>query len=85
MMAIGLEVVAANIAAFLQNIAPIISIILITLGGITYGIAQTQPGETRGKWQSAALSMIIGGIIVMVITGSAYLIQATAAGTLQPV
>jgi hypothetical protein len=84
-MAIGLEVVATNIAAFLQNIAPIISIILITLGGITYGIAQTQPGETRGKWQTAAIGMIIGGVIVMMITGAAYLIQSTSAGMLQPV
>lgn len=84
-MAIGLERVAAEIAAFLQNIAPIISIILITLGGITYGIAQTQPGEIRGRWQTAAISMIIGGAIVMLITGGAYIIQTTAAGALQPV
>ena len=47
-MAIGLEVVANNILGFLQNIAPVISLILIILGGIVYGIAQTQPPDPYG-------------------------------------
>ena len=84
-MAIGLEVVASNIAQFLSNIAPIISLILIILGGITYGLAQAQPAEMRGKWQTAAISMVIGGVIIAVITGAADLIQETSSKALQPV
>jgi hypothetical protein len=84
-MAIGLEVVASNIASFLSNIAPIISLILIILGGITYGLAQAQPAEMRGKWQTAAISMVIGGVIIAVITGAADLIQETSSKALQPV
>jgi|GEM_PF-529536 len=84
-MAIGLEVVATNIAAFLQNIAPIISLIMIVLGGITYGLAQTQPSEMRGKWQTAAVSMVIGGIIIAAISGAAELIQSTSSQALTPV
>ena len=84
-MAIGAEVVAAGIAGFLTTIAPIISIILLILGGITYGVAQTQPAEIRGKWQTAAISMFVGGIIIAVISGAAALIQSTASGALKPV
>lgn len=84
-MAIGLEVVASNIAAFLQNIAPVISIILIVLGGIVYGLAQAQPADMRGKWQTAAISMLIGGIIIAVIAGAAELIQQTSSQALTPV
>jgi hypothetical protein len=84
-MAIGLEVVASNIAQFLSNIAPIISLILIILGGITYGLAQAQPAEMRGKWQTAAISMVIGGLIIAVITGAADIIQETSSKALQPV
>ena len=84
-MATGLEVVASNIAAFLENIAPVISLILIVAGGIVYGIAQTQPGDTRGKWQTAAISLIIGGVIVAAIAGAASLIQSTSSSLLRPV
>ena len=83
-MAVGLEIVASNIAAFLSNIAPIIAIILIILGGITYGLAQLQPPDSRGKWQTAAISMVVGGIIVAAITAAASLIQETSAGLLTP-
>ncbi len=84
-MATGLEVVASNIAAFLENIAPVISLILIVAGGIVYGIAQTQPGDTRGKWQTAAVSLVIGGVIVAAIAGAASLIQSTSSSLLRPV
>jgi hypothetical protein len=83
-MAIGLEILASSIAQFLLTIGPVISIILIVLGGITYGLAQTQPGEMRGKWQTAAISMFIGGVIIAVITGGASIIQTTSAGFLKP-
>ena len=83
-MAIGAEVVASGIAAFLTTIAPIISIILLVLGGITYGVAQTQPAEVRGKWQTAAISMFVGGVIVAVVAGAASIIQSTSSGLLKP-
>jgi len=84
-MAIGLDILASSVEQFLLDIGPVIAIILIVLGGITYGIAQTQPGEMRGKWQTAAISMFIGGVIIAVITGAASLIQTTSAGLLKPV
>jgi hypothetical protein len=84
-MAVGLEVLASNILGVLQNLAPVISLILIILGGIMYGIAQTQPPDTRGKWQAAAISMVIGGAIVAAITGAAELIQSTSSQAITPV
>lgn len=81
-MAIGLETVATNIATFLTNIAPTISLILLVLGGIMYGLAQTQSPEARGKWQTTAVSMVVGGIIVAAIAGAASLIQHTSSGLL---
>ena len=84
-MAIGLEVVASNIAIFLSNIAPIISLILILLGGITYGLAQTQPPETRGKWQTAGISMFVGGLIVGAVAAGAGWIQEQSTTLLKPV
>ena len=84
-MAVGLEVVASNIAGFLAGIAPIISLILIILGGIIYGVAQTQPPDSRGAWQTAAISIVIGGIIVGSIAGAATFIQEQSSGLLKPV
>jgi hypothetical protein len=84
-MATGLEVAASNIASLLSSIAPTIAIILVTGGGITYGLAQTQPGETRGKWQTVAIGMVVGGIIVMAITSAAGFITEQSAGLLKPV
>ena len=84
-MAIGLEILASSIEQFLLTIGPVISIILIVLGGIVYGLAQTQPADMRGKWQTAAISMFIGGVIIAVVTGAADLIQSTSAAALKPV
>lgn len=83
-MAIGLEVAASNVAGFLSAIAPIISVILIILGGIIYGLAQTQPPDMRGKWQTAAIGMVGGGLIIAAIAGSAYIIQSEASNWLKP-
>lgn len=84
-MAVGLEVAASNVASFLSNIAPVISLILIILGGIMYGVAQTQPADTRGKWQTAAISMVIGGVIVGAIAGAASFIQEQSTSLLKPI
>lgn len=83
-MAIGLEVAASNIAALLSSLAPTIALILVTAGGITYGLAQTQPGEVRGKWQTVALGMVVGGIIVMAVTAAASWIVDQSANILKP-
>lgn len=84
-MAIGLEVLASNIAVFIENIAMPISLILIMLGGIVYGLAQTQPPDTRGKWQTTAISMVVGGAIVAAIVTAAGIIQTAASTALTPV
>jgi len=84
-MAVGLEVAASGIASFLSGIAPVISLILIILGGITYGLSQTQPAEMRGKWQTAAIGMVIGGLIVGAIAGAAGFLQSQFSGLLKPV
>ncbi|MBU0591142.1 hypothetical protein KKF81_05410 [Candidatus Micrarchaeota archaeon] len=84
-MAVGLEVLASNIASFLTGIAPVISIILIVLGGIAYGLSQTQPAEMRGKWQTAAIGMVIGGMVIAAIAGAANIIQEQSAGLLKPI
>ena len=68
----------------LENIAPVVSIILILLGGIIYGFSTTQRAEQRGKWQSFALGMIVGGIIVAAITGAAVLIRDISGELLKP-
>lgn len=83
-MAVGLEVLASNIAGFLSAIAPVISLILIILGGIVYGIAQAQPPDSRGKWQAAAISIVVGGIIIGAVAGAASIIQETSSGLLKP-
>jgi hypothetical protein len=82
-MASGLEILISNIAQFLLTIAPMISIILIVLGGIIYALSYTQPADTRGKWQSAGVSMFIGGVIVAAIAGAATMIQEVSGGLLK--
>lgn len=84
-MAIGLEALASSVAMSLSNIAPMVSLILLVLGGIVYGLAQTQPAEMRGKWQTAGISMMIGGVIVGAIAGAAVIIQELSSGLLKPV
>lgn len=66
----------------LLDLGPDISIILIVLSGIIYGLSYTQPANTRGKWQSIAAGVLIGGIIVAAITGAAELIQRTSSTVL---
>lgn len=73
-----IETLLSSWQSILSGIAPIVSVILIVLGGIVYGVAQTQPGEQRGKWQAAAIAMLIGGIIVAAIAGAATLIRDTS-------
>lgn len=59
----------------LKSAGTTISMLLIILGGLTYGVAQLQPGETRGKWQTIGLGVAVGGILIAAILGAADLIQ----------
>jgi hypothetical protein len=83
-MALGIEVLASNIESLLSTLAPIISLILILLGGIVYGVAQTQPAEVRGKWQVAGMGLFVGGLIIGAIAGAAVFIQTQSSGLLKP-
>lgn len=68
-----------SIKSTLLMLGPNIAVILIVLGGLAYGLAQTQPAHNRGKWQSLGMGIIIGGIIVAAIVGAAELIAKSSA------
>jgi hypothetical protein len=70
--------IVSSIKTILLELGPDISIILIVLSGLVYGLSYTQPAKNRGKWQSIAAGILIGGIIVAAITGAAELIQRTS-------
>jgi hypothetical protein len=65
-----------SIENILLQIGPIVSVILIVLGGLAYGIAQTQPSDQRGKYITTAYALIAGGIVVAAITGAATFIAS---------
>lgn len=69
----------------LSEVGVIIAAILVTLGAIVYGISQMQPAEVRGKWESTAISMVLGGIIIAVIIGAVGIIIEFAQNMLKPV
>ena len=55
----------------LLRIGPIVSVILLVLGGLAYGLAMTQPSDQRGKYITTAYALLAGGIVVAAITGAA--------------
>ena len=67
----------------LLQIGPIVSVILIVLGGLAYGFAQTQPSDQRGKYITTAYALIAGGVVVGAITGAANLIAGQSANLLK--
>ncbi len=71
--------VVDSIQLTLLDLGPKISVILIVLGAIIYGLAQVQPAEKRGQWQSIAIGMVIGGIITAAIVGAASIIASSSA------
>jgi len=75
--------VVVEIKKTLITLGPLVAVILVVLGGITYGLAQVQPSEKRGQWQSLAVGMIIGGIIVAAVVGAAELIATNSANLLK--
>jgi hypothetical protein len=78
-----IETLVAGWVEVLKNIGPMISIILIILGGVVYGLSNLQPSEVRGKWQAAAVGMVVGGIIIGAIVGAADTIQDISSKLLQ--
>jgi len=73
-----LEASLESVRALLETIAPTLSIILIITAGIVYGLAQMQPPDTRGRWQSTALGLLAGGIIIAALAGAADLISESS-------
>lgn len=67
----------------LLAIGPIVSVILIVLGGLAYGYATTQPSDQRGKYITTAYALIAGGVVVAAITGAATLIAGNSANLLK--
>jgi len=67
----------------LLQTGPIISVILIVLGALAYGLAQTQPSDQRGKYITTAYALIAGGVVVAAITGAATLIAGQSANLLK--
>jgi len=79
----GLVDSLAGVEGTLLQIGPIISVILIVLGGLSYGLAQAQPSDQRGKYITTAYALIAGGIVVAAITGAATLIASNSANLLK--
>jgi len=79
----GLVDSLSGIEGVLLQLGPIISVILIVLGGLAFGLAQTQPSDQRGKYITTAYALIAGGIVVAAITGAATLIASSSANLLK--
>jgi len=78
----GIVDTLTGIQGLLLQLGPIVSVILIVLGGLAYGLAQTQPSDQRGKYITTAYALIAGGIVVAAITGAASLIASNSANLL---
>lgn len=77
------ETLLSSWLEILKSAGTTISLLLIVLGGLVYGAAQLQPGETRGKWQSLAIAIVVGGVAIAAIIGSAELIQEISSNLLK--
>ena len=78
----GLVDSLTGVEGALLQAGPIISVILIVLGGLSFGLAQTQPSDQRGKYITTAYALLAGGIVVAAITGAATLIASNSANLL---
>ena len=72
-----------GIEGLLLQSGPIVSVILIVLGGLAYGFAQTQPSDQRGKYITTAYALLAGGVVVAAVTGAATLIAQNSANLLK--
>ncbi len=73
----------SGIEGVLLQLGPLVSVILIVLGGLAFGLAQTQPSDQRGKYITTAYALLAGGIVVAAITGAATLIASNSATLLK--
>ncbi|HIH22855.1 TPA: hypothetical protein HA238_03950 [Candidatus Micrarchaeota archaeon] len=69
------ESLLTGISTTLKSVGGILSLILIVLAGIVYGLSNTQPAEVRGKWQTVAVGLFVGGMIMAAVVMSAGAIQ----------
>lgn len=69
------EGLLTSISATLKNVGGILSLILIIMAGIVYGLSMMQPAESRGKWQTIAMGLFIGGAIMAAVTVASTTIQ----------
>ena len=67
----------------LLQVGPVVSVILIVLGGLAYGLAQTQPSDQRGKYITTAYALLAGGVVVAAVTGAATIIAGNSANLLK--
>ncbi len=70
--------------AFFTNIGWGLSLLLIILAGIVYGVSQTMPPDSRGKWVNTAIGLFVGGIVIAMVLGAAGMIRSLAYESLQP-
>ncbi|MFA6530442.1 MAG: hypothetical protein WCT31_01835 [Candidatus Micrarchaeia archaeon] len=64
-----------NVAGTLKNVGGVLSLILIIMAGIVYGMSMMQPAESRGKWQTVAIGLFIGGAIMAAVVMASAAIQ----------
>ena len=79
---VGLTNTISRLFATLKLIAPYIAMILIVLAGIVYAFSISQPAESRGKLQSLAIGLLVGGIIVAAFAFGAERIEQGSEGLL---
>ncbi|MFA4982882.1 MAG: hypothetical protein WC588_01570 [Candidatus Micrarchaeia archaeon] len=72
-----------GIESLLLQLGPVVSVILIVLGGLAYGLAQTQPSDQRGKYITTSYALIVGGVVVAAVTGAATMIASSSATLLR--
>jgi zinc transporter ZupT len=70
-----IEGLLTNMSATLKSVGGILSLILIILAGIVYGLSMMQPSESRGKWQTVAVGLLIGGAIMAAVVMASGSIQ----------
>jgi len=82
---VKLESKITSLGTTLTNVGLGLSLVLIILAAIVFGISQTMPSESRGKWVSIAVGLLIGGVVMAAIIGASTMIRESAYESLQQV
>ena len=77
-----IETLLSSWLEVMKSVGVQLSLLLIIVGGVVYGLAQLQPGDTRGRWQSMAIGLFIGGVLIAAIIGAADVIQTISSNLL---